>query len=50
MHSGCVGTGAASGRESGVVAGGVGGALFEAERSEVVERRRANCEGGNVPN
>ena len=48
MRSRCVGTGAASGGESGVVAGGIGGALFEAGRSEVVEPRRAEREGGDV--
>ena len=48
MRSSCVGTGAESGGESGVVAGGVGGALFEAERSEVVEPRRAERESGDA--
>ena len=43
MRSRCVGTGAASGGESGVVAGGVGGALMEAGRAEVVEPRRPNA-------
>ena len=50
MRSRCVGTGAASGGKSGVVAGGVGGALLEAGRSEVVEPRRAEREGGDVRN
>ena len=31
-----------------MVAGGVGGALLEAGRSEVVEPRRAEREGGDV--
>ena len=44
---GCVGTGAAGGGESGV-AGDVGGALLEAERSEDVEPRRAEREGGDM--
>ena len=48
MSSGCVGKGAADGAESGVVAGGSGGALFEAGRSEVVEPRRAERKVGDV--
>ena len=48
MRSGCVGKGAACGGESGLVVGSVGGALYEAGRSEVVEPRRAEREGGDV--
>ena len=47
-YSGCVGTGAVGGGESGVETGGVGGALFEAGQSEVEEPRRAEREGGDV--
>ena len=46
--SGCVGRDAACGGDSGSGAGGVGGVLFEARRSEVVEPRRAEREGGDV--
>ena len=46
--SGCDGTGAEGGGESGVVAGGVSGALLEAGRFEVVEPTRAEREGGDV--
>ena len=48
IRSGCVGRGATCGAESGLGAGGVGGVLFEARRSEVVEPRRAEREGGDV--
>ena len=48
MRCGCVGKGSACGGGSGIVVGSVGGALFEAGRSEVVEPRRAEREGGDV--
>lgn len=41
-----VSKGAACGGESGWGAGGVGGAFFKAERSEVVERKRAELTAG----
>ena len=46
--SGCVDADVSSGRESGGVTVGVGGAPVEAGRSEVVEPRRAEREGGDV--
>ena len=46
--SSCVDRSAACGGDFGSGGGGVSGALFEAGRSEIVEPRRAECEGGDV--